>query len=478
MVRVEGLEPPRVAPLVPKTSASANSATPALPRLMGWLTGFEPATTRTTTEGSTAELQPPHKALLSRDYPQTVKENPKTPGQFNGMKAMLSAMPVVKIMRHILHNKEIALINLHTALQRYSNKALDVFGAIYFLNLGIAFHIVTLVWAASFVLRFLLRPLSLKFSERFGLKTALIFGTTISSGIFLIFPFVDGVNIWLFVFAVGLAIFDIFYWLPYHAFYTVIGDENKRGLQIALRSGLVDGAQILAPLLGGIMAAKLGFWALYGSAMLVMLVSAIPIFFMKDHSPGVKMGLREAMGRIDKRGLIMQIGDGIHNNAHFFLWTIVLFLLTNDFINFGALITFELFVTVILSFILGHYIDAGKGRWIAHMGPIFLAVAVLARVFWVTTIPQIILLNFVSAIGITFLAMPYQVSINNLAKRTHNALWFHFFGEIGWDIGAAFVFTTAALLSVCGVELRDIMLLALSGLVIVDHVLKRYYKAR
>ena len=74
MVRAEGLEPPRLSPLVPKTSASTNSATPAnyplrpalytglrtdathYPRLgfvskkrmMGRVTGFEPATSSAT----------------------------------------------------------------------------------------------------------------------------------------------------------------------------------------------------------------------------------------------------------------------------------------------------------------------------------------------------------------------------------------------------------------------------------------------
>jgi|GEM_PF-3339641 hypothetical protein len=34
VVRAEGLEPPRLSPLVPKTSASTNSATPALHKLI------------------------------------------------------------------------------------------------------------------------------------------------------------------------------------------------------------------------------------------------------------------------------------------------------------------------------------------------------------------------------------------------------------------------------------------------------------
>ena len=74
MVRAEGLEPPRLSPLVPKTSASTNSATPAHRHLlllptsfirfdsaakdadflhqlsgeMGRVTGFEPATSSAT----------------------------------------------------------------------------------------------------------------------------------------------------------------------------------------------------------------------------------------------------------------------------------------------------------------------------------------------------------------------------------------------------------------------------------------------
>ena len=75
MVRLEGLEPPRLAAPEPKSGASTNFATAArfeclYPTFaikcqykqkikMGRLTGFEPATTRITTEGSTAELQSP-----------------------------------------------------------------------------------------------------------------------------------------------------------------------------------------------------------------------------------------------------------------------------------------------------------------------------------------------------------------------------------------------------------------------------------
>ena len=44
MVEVKGLEPPRLAALDPKSSASANSATPAISTMRMSDTGLEPVT--------------------------------------------------------------------------------------------------------------------------------------------------------------------------------------------------------------------------------------------------------------------------------------------------------------------------------------------------------------------------------------------------------------------------------------------------
>src|SRR4051794_34682206 len=99
-------------------------------------------------------------------------------------------------------NQNITLLNLHAALQRFSNKTLDVFGGVYFLSQGVSFPVVTLMWAASFVIRFLLRPLSVWLSSKVGLKRALVIGTILSSGLFLVFTQVDGLNAWLAIFAV------------------------------------------------------------------------------------------------------------------------------------------------------------------------------------------------------------------------------------------------------------------------------------
>lgn len=369
-------------------------------------------------------------------------------------------------------NQNVTLLNFHAALQRFSNKTLDVFGGIYFLTHGVPFPVVALMWSASFLIRFFLRPLSVWLSNRIGLKAALTIGTIISSGLFLVFTMVDGLNIWLLIFAIYLAFYDILYYLPYHTFYAVSGEEKDRGKQVAFGAGLINIVQIAVPILGAILATTFGFGSLYLSAMACMILSVVPVLFSENKSPGRQMGFKQAYAEIDKRGLVMSVGEGIVANAHEFLWTIVLFLLVGNLINFGGLITIELFLITILSLIIGHFIDKGSIKWVAYLGLGIVAVAVIARSLWVSNIPQIIIINFVAAIGEAFYIMAYRVSIYNFAKRSHNTLWFHFFAEAGWDIGSALAMLVAAGLFVMGVSLQHIMLFALIGLLIINRVLK------
>ncbi len=380
-------------------------------------------------------------------------------------------------MKSFFKNKIVNLLNIHSGLHRFSNNIFDVFGAVYLLELGLSYPTVALAWVGSCIIRFLIRPISIYLSMRIGLKRAVILGIIVNSGIFFALSKVGGLNGWLLFYMVYLALCDIFYWLPYHSYYAVAGDHEDRGKQVGVLFGFTTLLSMVAPLVGGILITQFSFSILYVFATIVMLLSSVPIFFAPDLSPGENMRFKDAYKTIDKKGLFMQAGDGFLY-MHAFVWTIALFYLIGDYVTFGALVTFQLFLTSAMFLILGYYLDKGKGKIIMQTGLLLLAFVILMRAFWVITIPQIIFVDILFALAMTFYSSSFGVGLYTLAKRTPNTVWFHFFAECGWDIGAAIALTVSVILYIIGIPFKLVIIFSLVGLVIVYSVLKNFFKVK
>jgi MFS family permease len=380
-------------------------------------------------------------------------------------------------MESFFKNKTVNLLNLHAGLHRFSNNIFDTFGAIYLIHLGLSFPVVALAWAGSCIIRFFLRPLSVMFSKKIGLRKALIFGVVVNSGVFFVLSQINGLGAWLYFYMLYLALSDITYWLPYHSYYAVAGDTNLRGKQVGIQLGFIAVMRMIAPLVGGILIASMGFISLYGVATIVMLISALPLFFTKNIAPGKNMGWEEALRSIDKRGLVMQMGDGILY-MHGFIWTIVLFYLVGNYVTFGGLVAFEIFVTTILFLFLGYFIgkNNGSGRNFSKIGLGLIGLVIVLRAFLVYTVPEIIFSDIIIALAMTFYSLSFGVGFYNLAKKSANTLWFHFFGECGWDMGAAIALSVGAGLYSLGMPLRFIIIFSIFGLMIIYKVLMKIWK--
>lgn len=387
-------------------------------------------------------------------------------------------MSLQSVKSTINQNRNTSLLNLHTGFQRMSNKVFEVFSAIYFLDQGISFPVVMLVFAGSYIGRLFMRPTAVHIIYRYGLRRSVIFGTTFSAGLFLLYPMIDGVNGWLVLFSVYLAFQDIAYWLPYHAFYALAGENETRGKQLAIQGILINCMQVLVPLAGGILAHLVGFNALYTAALLAMLLAVVPLFYTTDIHPGAEINLRQAIRKIDLHGLFMAIGYGFYNNGGSMLWTIVIYLAVGNLVAFGGLITYELLVGTVLAWVVGHYIDKGHSKPIAITGIAILIISVLLQALWGTSVTHILIINAIIAFGTALFALPYWSATYNLAHNGISTLWYHFFAESGWDIGGAMACLLAAALFMAGGSVQHILLISICGLLFTLWPLSRVIDGR
>lgn len=374
-----------------------------------------------------------------------------------------------------LKNKNINLLNLHTGLVSFGDSIIYIFGAIYFLKQGLSLPTVLLIWAAIHVLRILIRPLALKFIQAIGLKKGVVIGTLLYPVLFIIITQVEGLGLWMLAFIIYFAIVDNLYWLPYHVYYATLGNAEHRGKQLGARESFVTLLAAAAPILGGFLTDRFGFWAIYTAAMVVMIFAVFPLFFTPNIPEDSKLKYKQAFKSIDKSGFWVYAGWGVLYTAHEFLWIIVLFTLVGEFTTFGWLIGLELLLMIVFSLLLGHLTDKGKGWTNILIAGVLLTVVIIARSFFISDILTIIIFEVIMALALCFFNIPVETGFYNLAQKSNNRLWFQAFSEMGWDVGGLLALLPAAALIYSGVELRHVMPGALIGMLIIIFVLRHYF---
>jgi len=153
----------------------------------------------------------------------------------------------------------------------------DIFVAAYLLSLGLSLIEVFCVYIGIFILRFCLRPISFIRINKIGLRKSVILGTIFYAGCYPILTQVDGIGFWLLTYIFYYAIADTLYWLPFHAYYSAIGDNDHRGKHVAVREALSALGNGAAPALGGFLIANFGFIYAASAASTVAIFSSINI---------------------------------------------------------------------------------------------------------------------------------------------------------------------------------------------------------
>jgi MFS family permease len=328
--------------------------------------------------------------------------------------------------------------------------------------------------AATFGLRIILRPISLKLCFRYGLKTILIIGTVLYSINYPLLGQIEGIDSWFFLFIFIFSLTDTFYWLPYHTIFAVLGDKEHRGKQTSIRDGIFKIAEFSAPLISGILVVTYGYWAAFLAAMVFMFIAAIPLIKVPKLDLTKFDKKIKHKKQIEKEGFWLYAGGGFFHN-HSFIWTLVLFLIVLNPAYFGGLIGLAIIFQFLLNIFVGHLFDKGKGNQVSKIGTLLLSLAIVGRGLFVDTVPEVILFDIIFAIGYTLYMPIFNSTFYNLSKESKHPLWFQYYGEKGWDVGSVLATLMTAFIVYLNNDLRLAMILSLGGLLVANYILRKYF---
>ncbi len=379
------------------------------------------------------------------------------------------------MLQSFLTNKSVNFLNLHSGVFAFAYNLGGVFTAVFLYQRGIALWQIFLALAATFTLRLLFRRLSLRACLRYQLKTPLIVGAVLYALSYIILGQVEKVGIFFYLFFLVFSLSDIFYWLPYHTIYTLLGDQEHRGKQTSFRDGMYRLVEFLAPVTSGLLVVIYGYWAAFAAASVFMFLSLIPFLRIPSLDLRNIEKLEAPWKSIEKEGFFLYLGDGIlsgQNNV----WRMMLFLLVLNPAYFGGLLGLAVLFQFLLYLFVGHFFDQGKGKRFAQLGTVFLIISLLGRAFLVDSIPEVILFDVFFALGLTLYMPVFNAVFYTLAKESKHSLFFQYYAESGWDIGMGLAsLMTAGIVFLNPGNLRFAIPWCLLGLIITWWVLKSYF---
>ena len=375
-----------------------------------------------------------------------------------------------------LKNKSVNLLSAHYGFQALAQGSGGVFLLVFLLKSGLTVSQTLVALAATVLVRFVSRCAVLSFAKKFGLKTALLFGSFLLALQYPLSAEIQGVDTALLARCLASGIGEAFYWSCFHAYFASVGDNEHRGHQIGAREALATAIGIVAPILGAWGLVEMGPRAAFAAIGVIQAAGVLPLLYTPDVT--VK---REAPGSKEAAalGVAIYAANGWFAATFVLIWQVALFLALSESLTiYGGTMALAAMVGALGGLVLGRSIDKGQGQRTFEIVFLGLAIVAVIRAASLGVSEFAIAANALGAFSICFYVPTIMAPVYNLAKSSPCSLRFHIATENSWDIGCFSASFTAILLLELGLPLSFVIVLTLPSCLAHVILLRRYYRAR
>lgn len=371
-------------------------------------------------------------------------------------------------------NRDLNILNVHYCLRAFGWEMCSMFTLSYLYKQGLSLPLTFLTYAGMLAVRTLTRPAAMYLCLKKGIHFTLMIGTVVFAGRYLVMIPIDGLSLWLlpFMFVSGLA--DVLYWVSYHNYFASVGSAEDRGSSVGIREAISTIVAVIGPICGGLLLNVNPVYA-FLLPFVLTLTSVWPLALLPD-IPLPGKATAEEKKHVGHFGFAVFVGDGWFYQANA-VWPLIVFMLLHEnYGNFGFILGLAAVFRALGNLFFGSLIDRGKGRQICLIGYGMHIVVILVRGFFTYTVPMVIACDFFAAIAYCFSMTGLMTAIYNATKKSRHPLYFTYYTELGWDIGAISAMLICALITTAGLNLRWGLTVAVCGALLKIFVLDRYYR--
>lgn len=199
-----------------------------------------------------------------------------------------------------------------------------------------------------------------KLVNKLGFRLSVLLGSSLTIFYYLLPTMLDE-SLWLVIMMALVTVLSIpFYRLSRHSMLALDGVGEERGKEMGVVQLLERGGAILAPLAGGVITQVLGFKALFGVGAVIILLSSVPLFFMKHHQRDGDIswgGVAEWFKKDRRHLLVASVGEGLDGFVIGFFWPVFVFVAVGSFELLGGLTSAALLLSLLATFFASRVFD-------------------------------------------------------------------------------------------------------------------------
>ena len=239
-----------------------------------------------------------------------------------------------------------------------------------------------LIW--RLVVLFLVIPASLIISK-IGFRWCLLLSALLLAVMLFLFSLTT-IYFWVIILAAIIhGMQAAFYWLSYRSLFVKDGVLGRLGEEVSINAILSRVVAIGGPALGGIIIATWGFSYLFWIALVIVVFSGLPFFFMRYHRRNKQATLSSVINWLKvkkhRNEEISFIGRNIEGFVYAIFWPLFIFLVVGSYEKQGLVVSLGLVAGAIVILFAGRIFDKKYSFKAYRFGVIWVSVMYLARIF-------------------------------------------------------------------------------------------------
>jgi len=334
-----------------------------------------------------------------------------------------------------LFNRELSEIYVSVALKNIALSMIGIFVPIYlFADLEYPLSKILmffLVYSITMAVTAVIIP---KFISRVGVKH----GILISMMLFIVhIVLLESLNYHglFYLPAIVWGIANAIYWLSFHTDFVKNSDGKNRSREVSLWFIMAYLGILIGPILGSIIITFTGFLTLFILSILLLLLSAVPLFLSPEIHEPVSFSYKNIFKGHSIRETLGYVLYGMRVIMANFALPLFIFITLGKYIELGGIASLAALVSMGLGYFVGRTARTEKKeKLFFRYGALFHSAGLFFLLF-IKTFLQMIVINIYLALSFLFVEIPHHSRMYSRAKKTRNVMGFITYRETAISIG-------------------------------------------